>query len=136
MTFKRQKAVSAVFSVLLLVLITFVIGILLYNFTMGMFKDLTASSSTPFSLSIENVAINGTCMTIYVRNSLDHDVAVAKIYINNEPREIFLSTDSGVIIPKASAGIVEVVGTYVVGGSYDIKLIFTSGNSLMTYARY
>jgi hypothetical protein len=136
MTFKSQKAVSQVFSILLLVIITFVTGILLYSFTMGMFGDLTAPSNTPFSLSIENVAINDTCMTIYVRNWLDHDVAVARIYINNEPKEIFRSTDSGAIIPKASAGAVEVVSTYVVGDSYDIKVSFTSGNNLMTYARY
>lgn len=136
MAFKRQKAISQVFSVLLLIIILFVTGILLYTFTMGMVEDLTAPSNTPFSLRIENVAVNDTCMTIYVRNSLDYDVAVARIYINNEPKEIFRSTDSGAIIPKASAGAVEVVGTYVVGGSYDIKLTFTSGNSLMTYARY
>lgn len=135
-TFKNQKAVSAVFSVLLLVIITFVAGILIYNFTMGMVGNLTTSSTTPFSLRIENVAINDTCMTIYVGNWLNQDVTVSKVYINNEPKEIFLSTDSGVIIPEASTGKVQVLGKYVVGCSYDIKLSFTSGTSLISYLRY
>jgi hypothetical protein len=121
---------------LLLVIIIFVAGILLYNFTIGMVEDLTDSSTTLFSLRIENVNINDTCMTIYVRNSLDYDVAIARVYVNNEPKEIFHFTDSGVIIPKASAGAVQIVGTYVVGSAYNIKLIFTSGNTLMTYVRY
>jgi flagellin-like protein len=132
----NQRAISAVFSSLLLILLIFVAGIFLYNFAMGMVGDLTSSSTTPFSLRIENVAINDTCMTIYVGNWLDQDVAVSKVYVNNEPKGIFLSTDSGVIVPKASTGKVQVMGNYVAGCSYDIKLIFTSGNSLISYVRY
>jgi flagellin-like protein len=132
----NQRAISAVFSSLLLILLIFVAGIFLYNFAMGMIGDLTSSSTTPFSLRIENVAINDTYMTIYVGNWLDQDVVVSKVYVNNEPKEIFLSTDTGVIVPKASTGKVQVMGNYVAGCSYDIKLIFTSGNSLISYVRY
>jgi flagellin-like protein len=135
-TFSCEKAVSAVFSVLLLVIITFVAGIFLYNFSMGMVENLTSSSTTPFSLRIENVVINNTCMTICVGNSCGEDVGVAKVYINNEPKDIFLCTNSGVIIPEASIGKVQVVGNYVAGCSFDIKLIFTSGSSLISYVRY
>jgi hypothetical protein len=135
-TFNREKAVSAVFSVLSLVIITFAAGILLYSFTKGMVKELTPSSPTLFSLRIENIAINDTCITIYVGNSCGEDVGVAKAYINNEPKEIFLSTDSDATIPKASIGSIQVVGKYVAGCSYDIKLIFTSGNTLISYVRY
>jgi FlaG/FlaF family flagellin (archaellin) len=135
-TFSCEKAVSAVFSVLLMIIILFVAGIFLYNFAMGMVGNLTASSTTPFSFRIENVAINDSCMTIYVGNWLNQDVTVSKVYINSEPKEIFLSTDSHAVIPKASTGAIQIVGKYVVGCSYDIKLIFTSGNSLISYVRY
>jgi hypothetical protein len=135
-TFKCEKAVFAVFSVLLMVIIIFVAGILLYNFVMGMVEELTPSSPTLFSLRIETIAINDTCMTIYVGNSLDQDVAVSRVYINNEPKEIFISTGSEAIIPRASIGSIQAVGEYVAGCSYDIKLIFTSGNTLVSYVRY
>jgi len=136
MTFNRQEAVSPVFSALLLIIIIFAAGILLYNFTLGMVEDLTDSSTTLFSVQIEHVTVNNTCMTIYVGNTLDQDVAVARVYINNEPKEVFRFTNGGAIIPKASVGAIEVVGIYVAGSAFDIKLVFTSGNILMTYVRY
>ena len=137
-TFSCEKAVSIVFSVLLMVIVTFIAGIFLYSFVSGMMEDLTDSSSPNqlFSLRIENVALNDTCMTIYVGNWLNEDATVSKVYINNEPKEIFLSTINGAIIPKASTGAIKIGGKYVIGCSYDIKLIFTSGNSLISYVRY
>ena len=136
--FNREKAISAVFSVLLMVIITFVAGTLLYSFVSGMMENMTDTSSPNqlFSLRIENIAINDTCMTICVGNSCGADVAVAKVYINNEPKEILQCAGSGGIIPKCSAGAVQIVGTYTAGCSYDIKLVFTSGNSLISYFRY
>ena len=78
-----RRAVSAVFSVLLLVIIVFVVGIFLYSFVSGMVGNLTDSSSNQlFSLRIENVVMNDTCMTIYVGNSLNDDVSATKVYVN------------------------------------------------------
>jgi flagellin-like protein len=131
---RNRKAISGVFSVLLLVIITFVVGIFLYSFTMGMFSNLTSSSSnSPFSLRIENVNINDTCMTIYIGNTLNHDVKVTRVYINNQPTQILSSTAT---ILRESTGKVQILGTYAVGNAYDIKVILDSGNSLVTYARY
>jgi flagellin-like protein len=137
-TFNCEKAVSAVFSVLLLVIITFVAGIFLYSFISGMMENMTDSSSPNqlFSLRIENIAVNDTCMTICVGNSCGEDVAISRVYINNEPKEICQCAGSGEIIPKFSAGAVQIVGTYTAGCSYDIKVIFTSGTSLISYIRY
>jgi FlaG/FlaF family flagellin (archaellin) len=133
-----RRAVSAVFSVLLMIIIIFVAGIFLYNFVSGMMGDLTESSSSNqlFSLRVENVAINSTCMTIHIGNAFNYDVGVTKVYINNEARDLLFSTPDGVIIPKDSAGPVYVMGSYTPGGMYDIKIIFNSGNSLMTVERY
>lgn len=132
-----RKAVSAVFSVLLMVIIIFVAGIFIYNFVSGMMEDLTDSSSNRlFSLRVENVAINSTCMTIRVGNSFDQDVAVTKVYVNNEPHDLLFCTGNGVIIPKGCSGPVYVVGSYVTGCLYDLKIIFASGYSLITVVRY
>jgi hypothetical protein len=120
-----------------MVIITFVAGILLYNFVSGMVGNLTDSSSNQlFSLRIENVVMNNTCMTIHVGNSLNDDVSVTKVYVNKEPRDLLFSTSTDVIIPKGSSGPVYVSGPYMAGGMYDIKNVFNSGNSLITVVRY
>jgi hypothetical protein len=101
-----------------------------------MIEDMTESSTNQlFNLRVENVAINSTCITIYVGNSLNYDVGVTKVYVNNEPHDLLFYTDSGVIIPKGSSGPVYVVGSYT-PGAFDLKIIFGSGNSLMTVVRY
>lgn len=120
-----------------MVIITFVAGILLYSFVSGMMENITDSSSNQlFSLRVENVAINSTCMTIHVGNSLNNDVGVTRVYVNNEPHELLFSTDKGVIIPEGSSGPVYVLGSYTPGGMYNIKIVFNSGQSLITIVRY
>ena len=60
-TNKREKAISPVLSVLLMVLIVFILGIVLFNFITGLIENFTEPDSTqPFSLYIENVYINET----------------------------------------------------------------------------
>jgi hypothetical protein len=137
-TFSCEKAVSAVFSVLLMVIITLVAGIFLYSFVSGMMEDLSDSSSPNqlFFLGFFIVDKHDSCMTIYVGNWLNQDVTVSKVYINSEPKEALLCTDSGLIIPEASTGKIQIMGSYVAGCSYDIKIVFTSGNSLISYVRY
>ena len=120
-----------------MVIITFVAGILLYSFVSGMMENITDSSSNQlFSLRVENVAINSTCMTIHVGNSLNNDVGVTRVYVNNEPHELLFSTDKGVIILEGSSGPVYVLGSYTPGGMYNIKIVFNSGQSLITIVRY
>jgi hypothetical protein len=129
-----QKAVSRALSVLLLVLITFGFGILLYNFVMGIVENATETSQ-PFSSFIENVAINDTCMTVYIRNSRNRDVTIDRVYINKEPRD-FLPLNSKVIIAKNSTGKVYIPGSYNKGALYEVKIICGSGYGLLSIQRY
>lgn len=136
-TIDGQRAVSHVFSVMLLVIITVVVGIILYSFVSGMVGNLTQPVSTqPFNVRIDNVALNDTCITVYVRNSLDQDVTVDTAYVNNEPRTILPTIDNKAIIPKNSTGKIQILGSYSSGTRYEIKIIFTSGYTLFTMERY
>jgi hypothetical protein len=120
-----------------MVIITFVAGILLYNFVSGTIEKTTESSANQlFSSRVENVAINNTCLTIYVGNSLNYDIDVTKVYVNNEAHDLLFATSDGVIIPKGSSEPVYVTGSYTPGGMYDIKIILNSGYSLITVVRY
>jgi hypothetical protein len=121
-TINGERAVSAVLSVMLLIIIVFVLGIVLFNF-------VKSDSTQPFCLLIENVNINDTCMTIYVGNRLSHEVSVERAYINDEPREILNLLGSVVSIPGNSTGILYVKGPYVAGDLYNIKIVFNSGNT-------
>jgi hypothetical protein len=135
--FSGRRAISAVFSILLLVIITCIAGIFLYNFVIGTLTNVTDSGSfEPFSLHIDNVNINDTCMTIYLGNRLKQEISVVKVYINDVPRDILNSADGRVPIAPTSTGIVYLKGPYVAGCSYNIKVIFDSGCSLLSIVRY
>jgi len=135
--FSGRRAISAVFSILLLVIITCIAGIFLYNFVIGTLTNATDSGSVdPFSLHIDNVNMNDTCMAIYVGNRLNHEISVAKVYINDMSRDILNSVEGRVLIAPSSTGIVYVKGPFVAGCSYNIKVIFNSGGSLLSIVRY
>jgi hypothetical protein len=95
-----------------------------------------SDSVKPFSLYIENVSINDTCMTIHVGNRLNHEVSVESAYINDERREFFSLLKNADSIPSKSTGILYVNGPFVSGGLYDIKLVFNYGGSVISVARY
>jgi hypothetical protein len=89
--FDGERGISPVLSVLLLVIVVFGVGILLYNFVMGTMRNVTENpSAQPFRLLIENVAINDTCMTVYIRNSWTRDVIIDRVYIDNVPCDALL----------------------------------------------
>ena len=134
--FGEMKAVSAVLSVLLLVVIAFVVGIFLYTGVMGNLEAIMESSSVePFSLFIGNVAFNRTCMTIHVINSCGRDAVVEVVYVNDEPLEVYCFGGE-VIVPAEDSGSIYVLGSYTSGCLYEIKLVFSSGYSLYSMARY
>lgn len=122
---------------MLLVIIVFVLGIVLFNFVIGMVGNVADSDSVkPFSLYIENVSINDTCMTIHVGNRLNHEVSVESAYINDERREFFCLLENADSIPSESTGILYVNGPFVSGGLYNVKLVFNYGGSVLSVARY
>jgi hypothetical protein len=132
-----RRALSSVFSILLLIIITCIAGIFLYNFVIGtLTKVADGGSAEPFSLNIDNVNMNDTCMSIYVGNRLKQEISVVKVYINDKPRDILNSVEGKVLIAPNSTGIVYVKGPFVVGCSYNIKVIFNSGGSLISIVRY
>jgi len=135
--FDGERAVSPVLSVSLLVLITFSAGILLYNFVIGTVGSVTEKlSPQPFSLFIKNVSINNTCITVYIRNSGNNDATIDSAYVNDEPRDILPLTNNKVLVPKGLTGKVYILGSYTVGTSYNVKLVFTSGHTLTSLNRY
>ena len=134
--FGERKAVSAVLSVLLFVVIVFVVGIFLYTVVMSNLEAIMESTSVePFSLFIGNVAFNRTCMTAHVINSCGRDAVVEVVYVNDEPFEVYCF-GGDVIVPGEASGSLYVLGSYTSGCLYEIKIVFSSGYSLYSMARY
>ncbi len=124
---------------MLLVVITVVVGILLYSFVFGFVENQTkpvTATAQPFSVLIDNVVFNKTCITVYVRNSLDQDITVERAYVNNEPHAVFSAAGTSATVPKSSVGIILIPGTYNAGCRYEIKLAFVSSNTIFTMAVY
>ena len=134
--FGERKAVSAVLSVLLFVVIIFVVGIFFYTVVMSNLEAIMESTSVePFSLFIGNVAFNRTCMTVHVINSCARDAVVEVVYVNDEPLEVYCFGGE-VIVPGEDSGSLYVLGSYTSGCLYEIKIVFSSGYSLYSMARY
>lgn len=133
----ERKAVSLVLSVMLLVIITVVVGIFFYVFVTGMLGNLmTPATSQPLSLRIDNVAINDTCMTVYIRNSGGQDASIETVYINSEPRAFLGIAGNEALIPQGSTGKIQIPGSYSSGSRYEIKVVFTSGYTLFTMGTF
>lgn len=133
-TSNGQRAMSTVLSVSLLILIAISFAILLYNFVTGMVENVTETSSVqPFSLSIDNISINDTSMTVYIQNLRNNDATIDKVYVNNEPREVSFNSK---VIPKGSTLKINISGYYTCGTLYEVKIVFTSGYTVLSMQRY
>jgi hypothetical protein len=131
-----ERAISAVFSVLLLIIITCVAAIFLYDFVINIVTNAADNASVDlFSVHIDNVSINNTCMTVYVGNRLNQAVHILKAYVNEVPSTILNTSDSGILIPSNSTGILYLNGSYTAGCQFDIKLVCDSGYAILTTTR-
>ena len=129
---KKNRAISGIFGVLLLIILTCLVGLVFYAFGIGMIEDITGSDSMqPFSLCIDNISFNSTCMKIYVRNGLDRDLSVVQLFINDKLYEVYTSSSCFDTIPKGSTVPIHVLGIFSDGCMYNIKMIFDSGHSVI-----
>ena len=137
MQFRRNiRGISAAFASLLLVIITCIAGFLLYSFGLGMIEEVTESPSTqPFSLCIETISVNGTCMKIFVRNWLDQQVRVVNVYINDNSYSVFVSGDCVDVIPQNQTRAMHIKGLFTSGCLFNVRVVFDTGYSLLTCTR-
>lgn len=129
-----ERAVSTVLSASLLIFITSVFAILLHGFVMGNFENLAETPSTqPFRLSIQNIAINSTCIAVYIGNSWNRDFVIDKVYVNRNPQEI--PSFPSKTIPKNSTTEVYIPGSYAAGTLYEVKIVFEVGYTVLSMQR-
>jgi len=127
-----NRAITAVIATLLLIILTCLAGVVFYSFGIGMIEDITGSDSLqPFSLSIDTISFNSTCMQIYVRNGLDRNLGIVELYINKKAYDVYTSSSCFDTIPKGSTVPIHVLGSFSDGCMYNLKMIFDSGHSIL-----
>ena len=116
---KSRRGSTAVFGVLLLILITFVSGILFYTFVMQNINFATNTFSTQMAaLLVNSFSINATHVVAFLQNTGSTLVEVTSAYVNG----LITAIVNMVKIAPNAIGAVILAGSFIAGNMYSIKL--------------
>lgn len=116
---KSRRGSTAVFAVLLLVLITFVSGILFYTFVMQNIEFATNTFSNQMAaLLVNSFTINSTHIVAFLQNTGSGLVEITSAYVNGLITAI---VNLAKIAPNA-VGAVILTGSFLAGNTYSVKL--------------
>jgi flagellin-like protein len=116
---KSRRGSTAVFAVLLLVLITFVSGILFYTFVMQNIDFATNTFSNQMAaLLVNSFTINSTHIVAFLQNTGSALVEITSAYVNGL---IIAIVNLAKITPNA-VGAVILTGSFLAGNTYNVKL--------------
>jgi len=131
----NKKAISALTSTLLFIVLIVMAAGLLYIFTNESMDSFLDEASKTWKLRIGNVGFNGTCMRIHITNVGDKKATLEKVYVNNELRA-FRIPDNDLVIEVDSGKEIYIFGNFNPGCRYKIKVVFESGYGISTTERY
>jgi len=116
---RSRSGLSAVFAVLLLVLLTFVSGILFYNFVMQNISFATNTFNTQMAaLLVNSFSINSTHIVAFLQNTGSALVEVTSAYING----LITAIVNLVKIAPNAIGSVILTGDFSPGSTYNVNL--------------
>jgi hypothetical protein len=116
---KSRRGSTAVFAVLLLVLLTFVSGILFYTFVMQNIEFATNTFSNQMAaLLVNSFTINSTHIVAFLQNTGSALVEITSAYVNG----LITAIVNLVKIAPNAVGAVILTGSFIAGNSYDVKL--------------
>ena len=116
---KSRRGSTAVFAVLLLILITFVSGILFYTFVMQNISFATDTYNTQMvGLLVNSFTINSTHIVAFLQNSGAALVEITSAYVNG----LITAIVNLVKIDPNAVGAVILTGSFLAGNTYSVKL--------------
>jgi hypothetical protein len=116
---KSRRASTAVFGVLLLVLVTFVSRILFYTFVMDNVSFATKSFNTQIAgLLMKSFSINATHIVAFLQNTGSKIIEITTAYVNG----LVTAIVNLVKIAPEAIGSVILAGNFIPGNTYDVKL--------------
>jgi hypothetical protein len=116
---KSRRGSTAAFAVLLLVLITFVSGILFYTFVMQNIEFATNTFSNQMAaLLVNSFTINSTHIVAFLQNTGSALVEITSAYVNG----LITAIVNLVKIAPNVVGAVILTGNFLAGNTYNVKL--------------
>jgi len=116
---KSRRASTVAFGVLLLVLVTFVSGILFYTFVMDNITFAAETLNTQIAgLLLNSVTMNSTHIVAFLKNTGAQIIEVTTAYVNG----IVTAIVNLVKIAPNAVGAVVLRGDFLSGNMYDVKL--------------
>ena len=116
---KSRRGSTAVFGVLLIVLITFVSGILFYTFVMQNISFATETFSNQMAaLLVDSFTMNSTHIIAFLQNTGAKLVEITSAYING----LITAIINLVKIAPNAVGAVILAGSFITGNTYNVKL--------------
>ncbi len=116
---RSRKGSTAIFAVLLLVLITFASGILFYNFVMSNISFATNTYNTQMvALLVKSFTINATHIVAFLQNTGAAMVEFTNAYVNG----LITALVTLVQIAPNAIGAVILQGDFLAGNTYTVKL--------------
>jgi flagellin-like protein len=116
---KSRRGSTAVFGVLLLVLVTFVSGILFYTFVMDNVNFATETFNTQMvGLLMKSFTMNSTHIVAFLQNTGSALIEITTAYVNG----LVTAIVNLVKIAPDAIGSVILAGSFMAGNTYDVKL--------------
>jgi len=116
---RSRRASTAVFGVLLLVLVTFVSGILFYTFVMDNVTFAAETLNTQIAgLLLNSFTMNSTHIVAFLKNTGSQIIEVTTAYVNG----LVTAISNLVKIAPNAIGAVILTGNFLSGNTYDVKL--------------
>jgi len=116
---RSRRGSTAVFAVLLLVLITFVSGILFYTFVMDNINFAANTYNTQMvALLVNSFTINATHIVAFLQNTGSALVEITTAYVNGL---ITAVVNLAKIAPNAMGAVI-LAGDFIAGNMYSVKL--------------
>ena len=116
---RSRRASIAAFGVLLLVLVTFVSGILFYTFVMDNVTFAAETLNTQIAgLLLNSFTMNSTHIVAFLKNTGSQIIEVSTAYVNG----LVAGVVNLVKIAPTAIGAVILRGDFLSGNSYDLKL--------------
>jgi hypothetical protein len=117
---KSRRGSTALFAVLLLVLVTFTAGILFYNFVMQNINFATNTFNTQMvKLLVNSFTINATHIVAFLQNTGSQVVEITNAYVN----DLVTAIVNLLKIAPNAIGSVVLTGNFLPGNTYDVKLV-------------
>jgi hypothetical protein len=130
---RSLRASTAVFAVILLVLITFVSGILFYSFVMQNVTYATNTYNTQMvGLLLNSFSINATHIVAFIQNTGAALIEITSAYVNG----LITAIVNLVQIAPNAIGAVILTGDFQPGNTYDIKLANIFNTEVTFHASY